>query len=80
MSFIISYIGITRDPETKEFMLIMTYADKGDLHKYLQKEFASITWIKKLSILWIISVGYLSLYSNLLTKFNIIFITYHFLI
>ena len=59
MPFIIQYIGISQDPKTKEFMLIMTYANEGDLHKYLQKEFASVTWDKKLFILWSISRGYL---------------------
>ena len=51
----------------------MIYADKGDLHKHLQKEFANITWEKKLYTLWMVSRGYL--YPNLLTKFNIIFVT-----
>ena len=46
----------------------MTYADKGDLHKYLQKEFASVTWNTKLLILWHISKGYL--YLNLLILLN----------
>ena len=58
-------------------MLIMTYADKGDLHKYLQKEFANITWKTKLYTLCKVSQGYL--YFNLLTKFNIIFTNYYFI-
>jgi hypothetical protein len=38
----------------------MKYASKGDLHKHLQKDFATITWNKqKLLILWQISEGYL---------------------
>ena len=64
MSFIIKYIGITQDPKTKEYMLIMNYANEGDLHYYLQKDFANITWKTKLLILWVISMGYL--YFNLL--------------
>jgi len=44
-------------------MLVMQYASKGDLHKYLQREFTKITWNKdKLYILWQISEGYLYLY------------------
>ncbi|CAB5367543.1 unnamed protein product [Rhizophagus irregularis] len=36
----------------------MQYAKEGDLHKWLQKSFADVTWNKKkLSILWQISEG-----------------------
>ena len=43
-------------------MLVMQYASGGDLHNYLQKKFAEITWNKeKLRILWQISEGYLYL-------------------
>jgi len=43
-------------------MLVMQYASGGDLHNYLQREFAKITWNKdKLRILWQISEGYLYL-------------------
>ena len=38
-------------------MLIMDYANNGDLHNYLQKDFANITWNKKLDILLSISMG-----------------------
>ena len=54
---IINHIGITRDLKTKELMLIMTYANGGDLHKYLQKDFTSINWGGKLSILSLVSTG-----------------------
>ena len=50
----------------------MDYANGGDLHKYLQKDFTNITWDKKLHILWKISMGYLHLI------YQIIFIDYHF--
>ena len=41
---------------------MMTYADGGDLHNYLQKNFNDITWEKKLHILWNISLGYLFIF------------------
>ena len=72
MSCIIKYIGISQDPKTKEYMLIMDYANNGDLHNYLQKDFANITWKIKLDILWKISLGYL--YFNLLIIIDIILI------
>ena len=39
-------------------MLVMDYANKGDLHNYLQKNFANITWKTKMGFLWSISTGY----------------------
>ena len=45
-------------------MIIMKYANGGNLHDYLQRNFTNITWEKKLYILWRISDGYL--YFNVL--------------
>ena len=42
-------------------MLIIEYANGGNLHDYLQKDFINITWNKKLEILCRISLGYLFL-------------------
>ena len=46
MGVVVKCYGITQDPETKEFMLIMEYANGGNLHNYLQKNFRNITWEK----------------------------------
>ncbi|CAB4410617.1 unnamed protein product [Rhizophagus irregularis] len=55
---IIETYGFTKDPELEDYILVMKYASGGDLHKYLQRNFASITWNKeKLRILYQISVG-----------------------
>ncbi|UZN98950.1 uncharacterized protein OCT59_000233 [Rhizophagus irregularis] len=56
-SFVIKCYGITQDPVTKEYMLIMNYAKGGNLHNYLQNNFINITWNEKLHILWRISAG-----------------------
>jgi hypothetical protein len=53
--------GITQDPKTKEYMFIIDYANGGNLHDYLQKEFISVKWHKKITILQDISIGYLYL-------------------
>jgi hypothetical protein len=45
----------------------MSYANGGDLHSYLQKEFQNITWNKKISILNQISSGYSTLICLLFT-------------
>ncbi|UZO14618.1 uncharacterized protein OCT59_006071 [Rhizophagus irregularis] len=55
---IIKTLGFTKDPESEDYILVMKYASGGDLHKHLQKDFASITWNKeKLRILHQISMG-----------------------
>ncbi|GBC23757.2 kinase-like domain-containing protein [Rhizophagus irregularis DAOM 181602=DAOM 197198] len=55
--YIIKCHGITKNPMTDKFMFIMKYANGGDLHNYLQKNFTKITWKKKMHILWRISDG-----------------------
>ncbi|RGB44221.1 kinase-like domain-containing protein [Rhizophagus diaphanus] len=61
---IIKYYGITKDPKTKEYMIIMNYASGGNLHDYLRKNFNDITWDKKLYILWQITGGLKSIHEN----------------
>ena len=40
-------------------MLIMEYAEEGNLHDYLRKNFVAISWERKRQILYNISEGYL---------------------
>ncbi|PKC56931.1 hypothetical protein RhiirA1_541865 [Rhizophagus irregularis] len=54
---IIKYYGITQDPKTKDYMIIMQYANGGDLCNYLRKNFTNITWGDKLVIILEISRG-----------------------
>src|SRR5579883_3679544 len=55
--------GITQDPQSKEYMLVLRYAEQGDLRHYLQHHFAEITWIRRLMMLN-------SLAKNLLVVYN----------
>ncbi|EXX50445.1 hypothetical protein RirG_270770 [Rhizophagus irregularis DAOM 197198w] len=57
---VIMCYGITQDPVTEEYMLIMDYAEGGDLHSYLKKNFINITWNDKLNIIEGISFGEMS--------------------
>ncbi|CAG8555541.1 4609_t:CDS:2 [Ambispora gerdemannii] len=45
-----TWFGITRDPTTQDFILVIEYID-GNLHSYLQKSFSQITWTSKVEIL-----------------------------
>jgi serine/threonine protein kinase len=54
---IIPCYGITKDPETNNFMMVMQYANNGSLRQYHNKNFNSIDWKEKLYILHVIAVG-----------------------
>src|ERR1044072_7116227 len=45
------YYGITQNPITKDFIIIMKYYQLGSLRDYLTKNFYSIKWKNKLIIL-----------------------------
>jgi len=47
---------MTKDPETKEFMMIIKFADKGNLRSSLSNNFNNILWKKKIKLLNDISV------------------------
>src|SRR3954451_9214651 len=49
--------GITKDPETNNFMMVMEYAQNGSLRQHLNNNFNSLNWIEKLYNLWYIAHG-----------------------
>ena len=49
---IIEFHGITKDPKTNNFMMVMHYAKDGSLRQKLNKKFNSMGWKEKFSILW----------------------------
>src|SRR5581483_3985808 len=56
-AFIVRCHGITKDPETNNFMMVMQYAQNGNLRQHLNKSFNSLNWSKKLYNLWAIAIG-----------------------
>ena len=40
--------GVAQDPETKEYMIVMQYADNGSLLSYLDQNINNLTWRMKL--------------------------------
>ncbi|RGB38529.1 kinase-like domain-containing protein [Rhizophagus diaphanus] len=46
--------GITKDPKTDEFFMVIMYASDGNLRDYLRKNFSSLKWEEKLKHLWYI--------------------------
>ena len=54
---LIKFYGITKDPETNNFMMVMKYADNGNLRQYLNNNFNSLDWEEKLNNLFAIITG-----------------------
>src|SRR5436305_10501991 len=49
--------GITQNKQTKEYMLVMKYANGGDLRRYLKQNNSILTWGQKLRMLKEIALG-----------------------
>lgn len=47
----------------------MNFADGGNLHSFLRRNFAKITWKEKIDILWQISCGYLIIVTSFFDEF-----------
>ena len=43
--------GMTKDPETKEFIMVIHFADKGNLRSILSTNFHNILWEVKIGYL-----------------------------
>ncbi|GES76120.1 kinase-like domain-containing protein [Rhizophagus clarus] len=56
-SFTLKFYGITKDPETKEFMMILEFANKGNLSSFLLSDFNKILWKDKINYLYWISAN-----------------------
>ena len=44
----IAFYGITQDPETHSYMMVLYYAKEGNLREYLKINFNNINWRQKL--------------------------------
>src|SRR6266487_387774 len=50
-AFSLRCYGVTQDQDTKEYMLVLQYAENGDLRHYLRDHFTEITWKRRLIML-----------------------------
>ncbi|CAB4433086.1 unnamed protein product [Rhizophagus irregularis] len=48
----LKFYGITKDPETEEFMMVMEYAKDGNLRNVLSSDFNKILWVTKIRYLY----------------------------
>ena len=51
------FYGITQDPETKNYMMVLDYAENGSLRNYLDTNYDKLSWKTKFFDLWSIAVG-----------------------
>ncbi|GBC46790.2 kinase-like domain-containing protein [Rhizophagus irregularis DAOM 181602=DAOM 197198] len=52
----LKFYGMTKDPETEEFIMILQFADEGNLRSVLSHNFKNILWKDKIKYLfWLIS-------------------------
>src|ERR1044072_3970656 len=56
--------GITKDPETNNFMMVMQYACYSSLRQYLNNNFNSLNWESKLWNLSLITDGLGNIHNN----------------
>src|SRR5581483_2288482 len=56
-TYVIRCYGITKDPETNNFMMVMYYAENGSLRQNLNKYFNSMNWLNKFGTLRDIARG-----------------------
>src|SRR5437660_10865396 len=54
---ILDIYGISQDPNTKEYILVMRYANDGSLTNYISKKFKNLKWEDKIKILYGIILG-----------------------
>ena len=51
----VRFYGITQDPETHSYIMVLEYAKDGNLREYLKINFNNINWEQKLENLWRLS-------------------------
>ncbi|RHZ75679.1 hypothetical protein Glove_212g249 [Diversispora epigaea] len=54
--------GITKDPETHEYMMVLEYFKGGSLRNYLNNTFNNINWYNKLDYLKDLAEGFLEIH------------------
>ncbi|RIB28538.1 kinase-like domain-containing protein [Gigaspora rosea] len=58
------YYGITQHPETKNYIMVIEFAQNRDLHYFLKKNANTLPWTEKLRLLYKISLGLKLVHDN----------------
>ncbi|RIA94162.1 kinase-like domain-containing protein [Glomus cerebriforme] len=65
------YYGITQDPITQDYAIVMNYYDTGSLTHYLTNDFYDINWSDKLTILGDVLSGLINIHKKNIIHKNI---------
>ncbi|CAG8786706.1 19436_t:CDS:2, partial [Cetraspora pellucida] len=60
---IVAIYGITQNPYTKEFMMVMEYMNKGNMRDYLRSN-SNLNWSRRLKIVLEIATGLMNIHTN----------------
>ena len=52
---LIGCYGVTQEPNTQNYALVLPFMENGSLRSYLNQNFNSLTWLQKLEIMFSIS-------------------------
>src|SRR5690349_7087875 len=58
------FYGITQDPKTKNYVMVLEYAENGSLRSYLDTHFIKLNWIDKIYYLFEITYGLVHIHKN----------------
>src|SRR4051794_21454589 len=56
--------GITKNPESNEFMMVMNFADDGNLRNYIRRDMGNLKWKDAVEILSNIAMGLMNIHKN----------------
>jgi serine/threonine protein kinase len=57
LNSVVKFYGITQDPDTKNYIIVMNFVENGSLRKFLDESYRKLNWYDKLNCLWIIAYG-----------------------
>ncbi|GES87610.1 kinase-like domain-containing protein [Rhizophagus clarus] len=63
-SSIVKLYGITQDPNTKNYMMVLDYAEHGSLRTYLNENYGKLSWDTKINDLYCIAFGLYNIHKN----------------
>ncbi|GET02618.1 kinase-like domain-containing protein [Rhizophagus clarus] len=62
--FVISFYGITQDPDTTNYMMVLDYAENGSLRNYLNKKYDELNWNSKIDYIYDVTLGLKSIHEK----------------
>ncbi|GBC38506.2 kinase-like domain-containing protein [Rhizophagus irregularis DAOM 181602=DAOM 197198] len=63
-SYIVRFYGITQDPKTENYMMVLQYAERGSLRNYLDQNYSNLNWENMIQILLDIACGLDQIHQN----------------